>query len=279
VNPDVGVALNPARRGRVRFENIGFEYPSRKGVEILKDFNLDLNVGESVAIVGKSGSGKSSVASLLLRYYDPVRGRVTFDGQDIREFTTKSWRDVIGLVPQDPIMFTGTIASNIAYGNETASRKEIETAALEANCDFVWGMPQGFDTPIGRLSLSGGQRQRLAIARALLKKPAILALDEATSALDATSEHRVNDAIDKILRKKQTTCFLVAHRLSTIARAERIVVLEDGGITESGTYAQLVNNPNSRFRALMAAQLNATSEETLRQTPESEATREQKQLL
>ncbi|KAF9788467.1 P-loop containing nucleoside triphosphate hydrolase protein [Thelephora terrestris] len=277
INPDVGIALDPARRGRVVFENVGFEYPSRKGVEILKDFNLDLNVGESVAIVGKSGSGKSSVASLLLRYYDPVRGRVTFDGQDIREFTTKSWRDVIGLVPQDPIMFTGTIASNISYGNATATGEEIEAAALEANCDFVWGMPQGFDTPIGRLSLSGGQRQRLAIARALLKKPAILALDEATSALDATSEHRVNDAIDKILRKKQTTCLLVAHRLSTIARAERIVVLEDGGITESGTYAQLVKNPNSRFRTLMAAQLNATSEETLKQTPELKPSREQSQ--
>jgi putative ABC transport system ATP-binding protein len=254
-----GTTLSTGRRGVIRFEGVDFEYPSRKGVEILKDFNLELGIGESVAIVGKSGGGKSSIHSLLLRYYDPVGGKVTFDGQDIREFTTTSWRNVIGVVPQDPVLFTGTIASNIAYGVPTATREQIECAAREANCEFVWGMPDGFDTQISRLSLSGGQRQRLAIARALLKKPAILALDEATSSLDATSERRVNDAIDKILRAKQTACLFVAHRLSTIARAERIVVLEDGRITESGTYRQLVNRKDSRFRALMAAQLNAAA--------------------
>ncbi|KAJ3896446.1 P-loop containing nucleoside triphosphate hydrolase protein [Lentinula edodes] len=254
-----GVVLDPHRRGPVRFERVGFEYPSRRGVEILNDFNLEIGVGESVAIVGTSGSGKSSVQSLLLRYYDPVRGKVTFDGQDIRELRLDSWRSAIGIVPQDPVLFTGTIASNIAFGNPTATREQIEDAAREANCEFVWGMPKGFDTEIGRLSLSGGQRQRLAIARALLKKPAILALDEATSALDANSENRVNDAVDKILRKRQTTCLFVAHRLSTIARAERIVVLEGGRITESGTYRQLVNDPSSRFRTLMAEQLHAAS--------------------
>lgn len=259
INPDTGITLSQQRRGPIRFDNINFEYPSRKGVEVLKGFDLQLNVGESVAIVGKSGSGKSSVAALLLRYYDPVKGQITFDGEDIRNFTTSSWRNVIGIVPQDPVLFTGTIASNIAYGKDDVSRDQIEAAAREANCEFVWGMPHGFDTEISRLSLSGGQRQRLAIARALLKKPAVLALDEATSALDAASEHRVNDAIDKILRNKQTTCLLVAHRLSTIARAERIVVLEDGSIVESGTFRQLVNRPDSRFRSLMAAQLNATT--------------------
>lgn len=259
---NVGIDVSSTRRGPVRFEGVQFEYPSRKGVEILKDFNLEVGVGESVAIVGKSGSGKSSIHSILLRYYDPLKGKVIFDGQDIREFSTSSWRQIIGVVPQDPVLFTGTIASNIAYGNPEATREQIENAAREANCEFVWGMPQGFDTEIGRLSLSGGQRQRLAIARALLKKPAILALDEATSSLDATSERRVNDAVDKILQSRQTTCLFVAHRLSTIARAERIVVLEDGRITESGTYRQLVNRENSRFRALMAAQLNAMAGET-----------------
>ncbi|KAF9460732.1 P-loop containing nucleoside triphosphate hydrolase protein [Collybia nuda] len=261
IPPHVGVDIVPTRRGPIRFEEIQFEYPSRKGVDILKHFNLEVGVGESVAIVGKSGGGKSSIHSLLLRYYDPVQGKITFDGQDIREFSVSSWRQIIGIVPQDPVLFTGTIASNIAYGHSDVTREQIENAAREANCEFVWGMPKGFDTEIGRLSLSGGQRQRLAIARALLKKPAILALDEATSSLDANSERRVNDAVDKILKSRQTTCLFVAHRLSTIARAERIVVLEDGKITESGTYRQLVNDPTSRFRVLMAAQLNASAGE------------------
>ncbi|KAG2153205.1 P-loop containing nucleoside triphosphate hydrolase protein [Suillus clintonianus] len=259
IPPRGGIEVDASRYGTVRFENIGFEYPSRKGVQILDDFNLEVGVGESVAIVGKSGGGKSSIQSLLLRYYDPVRGKVTFDGQDIREFNPSSWRSIIGIVPQDPVLFTGTIASNIAFGCKDATREDIEAAAREANCEFILGMPKGLDTEIGRLSLSGGQRQRLAIARALLKKPKILALDEATSSLDAASEHRVNDAIDKILRARHTTCLIVAHRLSTIARAERIVVLEDGRITESGTYRQLVNTSDSRFRALMAAQLNTAA--------------------
>ncbi|KAJ7747751.1 P-loop containing nucleoside triphosphate hydrolase protein [Mycena metata] len=279
IPPHKGVAVSAERRGLLKFENIKFEYPSRKGIDILKNFDLEIGVGESVAIVGKSGGGKSSVHSLLLRYYDPVEGKITFDGQDIREFSIESWRNVIGVVPQDPVLFTGTIASNIAYGNKDATREQIEQAAREANCEFVWGMPQGFDTPIGRLSLSGGQRQRLAIARALLKKPALLALDEATSSLDATSEHRVNDAIDKILRNRQTTCLFVAHRLSTIARAERIVVLEEGRIVESGTYHQLISRQDSRFRFLMAAQLNAAAgekhtynfEAEERQEPETQA--------
>jgi len=255
-----GIELPPDRRGTIGFEHVHFEYPTRKDVKILKDFTLDINVGETVAIVGESGGGKSSIHALLLRYYDPNHGRITFDGQDIREFSASSWRRIIGVVPQDPVLFSGTIAENIAFGNSTATREEIEDAAREANCEFIWGMPQGFDTPIGRLSLSGGQRQRLAFARALLNKPAILALDEATSALDATSERRVNDAIEKILRSRQTTCLFVAHRLSTIARAERIVVLEGGRITESGSYRELVAREGSRFRALMAAQLTAVEQ-------------------
>ncbi|KAH9915484.1 P-loop containing nucleoside triphosphate hydrolase protein [Fomitopsis serialis] len=287
IPPYTGAAVDPTRRGPVRFEGVYFQYPSRPGVEILKNLELEVKVGESVALVGRSGSGKSSVNALLLRYYDPVKGKVTFDGQDIREFNPASWRNIMGVVPQDPVLFTGTIASNIAYGNETATREQIEAAAREANCEFIWGMPKGFDTEIGRLSLSGGQRQRLAIARALLKKPAILALDEATSSLDATSEHRVrrgfievtptdarisqvNDAIDKILRSRQTTCLIVAHRLSTIARAEKIVVLEDGHVVEAGTYRQLVNREGSRFRALMAAQLSAAAGDTPAELPAGE---------
>ncbi|KAH8985538.1 P-loop containing nucleoside triphosphate hydrolase protein [Lactarius akahatsu] len=280
IQPGVGVQLDPKHTGPLRFENITFSYPTRSGVNVLEDFNLEVKVGENVAVVGRSGGGKSSIHSLLLRYYDPVRGKITFNGRDIREFTPESWRDIIGVVPQDPVLFTGTIASNIAYGNESATREQIEAAAREANCEFVWGLPDGFDTQIGRLSLSGGQRQRLAIARALLKKPAILALDEATSSLDASAERRVNDAIDKILRSRHTTCLFVAHRLSTIARAERIVVLEDGHITETGSYRELVQRENSRFRSLMAAQLNATgdSEEHVPVVPTPGAARAQPRL-
>ncbi|KAI0090571.1 P-loop containing nucleoside triphosphate hydrolase protein [Irpex rosettiformis] len=279
IDPSAGVPVDSSRRGPIRFESVTFQYPSRREVTVLKDLDLEIKPGESVALVGGSGSGKSSVNSLLLRYYDPVKGKVTYDGQDIREFNPASWRSIIGVVPQDPVLFTGTIASNIAYGNDTATREEIEYAARQANCEFIWGMPKGFDTEIGRLSLSGGQRQRLAIARALLKRPAILALDEATSALDATSEHRVNDAIEKILQSRQTTCLIVAHRLSTIARAERIIVLEDGHITESGTYRQLLRQQDSRFRSLMAAQLNAADTDgpvfIEKDTPSLEDTTEQ----
>ncbi|KAH9014750.1 P-loop containing nucleoside triphosphate hydrolase protein [Lactarius pseudohatsudake] len=280
IQPGVGAELDPKHTGPLRFENITFSYPTRSGVNVLEDFNLEVKVGENVAVVGRSGGGKSSIHSLLLRYYDPVRGKITFNGRDIREFTPESWRDIIGVVPQDPVLFTGTIASNIAYGNESATREQIEAAAREANCEFVWGLPDGFDTQIGRLSLSGGQRQRLAIARALLKKPAILALDEATSSLDASAERRVNDAIDKILRSRHTTCLFVAHRLSTIARAERIVVLEDGHITETGSYRELVQRENSRFRSLMAAQLGATgeSEEHVPVVPAPGAARAQPRL-
>ncbi|VDC03008.1 unnamed protein product [Peniophora sp. CBMAI 1063] len=257
IPPGVGVVLPHWRTGVLRFENVGFSYPSRLSIEVLRDFQLDVTVGESVAIVGKSGSGKSSVNALLLRYYDPIKGKITYDGQDIREFTPESWRNAIGVVPQDPVLFTGTVATNIAYGMPDAPREDIEAAARAANCEFILGLPHGFDTPIGRLSLSGGQRQRLAIARALLRKPKILCLDEATSALDAASERRVNDAIDHVMSDGKTTCLIVAHRLSTIARAERVVVLEDGVVSEMGTYAELVKRPNSRFRELMAEQLAA----------------------
>lgn len=264
VVPGVGEEFVPSARGVIKFENVGFRYPSRPDVMVLKGFNMELRTGESVALVGKSGSGKSSVQSLLLRYYDPTEGRITFNGQDIRTYTPESWRATIGYVPQEPVLFSGTIASNIAYGRPEATIEDIVRAAQQANCDFVEGFPLGYETPVSRNSLSGGQRQRIAIARALLRKPAILCLDEATAALDAQSEYRVNDAIQRIISSKNTSSIVVAHRLSTIATAERLVVLEDGRITESGTYRELASRENSRFRALMASQLNvAAGEKTM----------------
>lgn len=256
---DAGIPVPPSvREGIVRFENVTFAYPSRPEVKVLKNFSFEMPVGGSTAIVGKSGSGKSSIQSLLLRFYDPLEGKITFNDQDIRGFNVQSWRSMLSVVPQDPVLFEGTIASNIAYGAPETPKEALERAARQANCDFIWDMREGFETKIGRNSLSGGQRQRIAIARALLKEPPLLCLDEATSALDAVSELRVNEAIEKILESRNTTSIIIAHRLSTISRAERIVVLEDGRITEEGRYRDLAIRPDSRFRALMNAQLQAT---------------------
>ncbi|KAG8762519.1 ATP-binding cassette permease mdl1, partial [Ceratobasidium sp. 423] len=247
--------------GNIEFKDVSFSYPGRAGVQILSGFSMKIQgKGDSVAIVGKSGSGKSSVQSLLFRFYDPDSGRILVNGKDVNNYSLESWRSAIGIVPQDPVLFTGTIAENIAYGHPSASREDIEEAARHANCDFVWELPDKFDTEIGRDSLSGGQRQRIAIARALLKKPVLLCLDEATSALDALSELRVNEAIERILQSQETSTLIVAHRLSTISRAGRIVVLEGelprtlwdiaaqvliiemgqgGQVTEEGTYQEL----------------------------------------
>ncbi|WWD19462.1 hypothetical protein CI109_103922 [Kwoniella shandongensis] len=252
---DKGINLPHSRNGAIRFENVRFRYPSRKEVEVLKGINMRIEPGTSVALVGSSGSGKTSIQQLLSRFYDPDEGKVTFDGTDIREFTPESWRSRIGVVFQDPILFAGTVHENIAYGSPDATREDVEDAARAANCDFIWNLPQGFDTLIGKASLSGGQRQRISIARALVRNPSILLLDEATSALDSASENAVNAAIDDIIRQKNITVILAAHRLSSIARAERVVVLENGVVSEEGRYDVLSRREGSRFRTLMAAQL------------------------
>ncbi|OCF74177.1 ATP-binding cassette, subfamily B (MDR/TAP), member 10 [Kwoniella mangroviensis CBS 8886] len=252
---DKGIKLNHSRNGPIRFENVVFRYPSRKEVVVLKGINMTVEPGTSVALVGSSGSGKSSIQQLISRFYDPEQGKITFDGTDIREFAPESWRERIGVVFQDPILFAGTVHENIAYGSPDATREDVEEAAKAANCDFIWDLPQGFDTLIGKASLSGGQRQRISIARALVRNPSILLLDEATSALDSTSENAVNAAIDDIIRQKNITVILAAHRLSSIARAERVVVLENGVVSEEGRYDVLSRKEGSRFRTLMAAQL------------------------
>ncbi|KAK6909635.1 hypothetical protein I203_103656 [Kwoniella mangroviensis CBS 8507] len=252
---DKGIKLDQTRNGPIRFENVVFRYPSRKEVVVLKGINMTVEPGTSVALVGSSGSGKSSIQQLISRFYDPEEGKITFDGTDIREFAPESWRERIGVVFQDPILFAGTVHENIAYGSPDATREDVEEAARAANCDFIWDLPQGFDTLIGKASLSGGQRQRISIARALVRNPSILLLDEATSALDSTSENAVNAAIDDIIRQKNITVILAAHRLSSIARAERVVLLEHGVVSEEGRYDVLSRKEGSRFRTLMAAQL------------------------
>ncbi|KAK4686813.1 ATP-binding cassette, subfamily B (MDR/TAP), member 10, partial [Tremellales sp. Uapishka_1] len=231
-----GTSLSSSKNGSIRFHNVRFTYPSRTEVEVLKGVNMTIERGTSVALVGASGSGKSSIQQLISRFYDPNEGTITFDGTDIRNFTPESWRDRIGVVFQDPILFEGTVHENIAYGSPNVTRDDVEEAARAANCDFIWTLPQGFDTKIGKASLSGGQRQRISIARALVRRPSILLLDEATSALDSTSENAVNRAIDSIIRHQNITVILAAHRLSSIARAERVVILEKGVISEEGRY-------------------------------------------
>jgi putative ABC transport system ATP-binding protein len=211
-----------------------------------------------VAIVAPSGAGKSTVASLLLRFYVPTEGTITVDGRDITKLNAKQLRRKIGFVGQEPVLFSGTVAENIAYGVPHATRAEILQAARKANCQFISDFPDGLETHVGArgTQLSGGQKQRIAIARALIKKPDILILDEATSALDAESETLVNQALGKLLEERNTT-ISIAHRLSTIKRADRIICLSaDGQVAEEGSYQELTSNPEGAFNKLMEWQLS-----------------------
>jgi subfamily B ATP-binding cassette protein MsbA len=201
-------------------------------------------VGEIVAIVGPSGSGKTSLVNLIPRFYDPTEGRVLIDGVDLRDVTLMNLRGQLGIVTQETILFNDTVKNNIAYGQQDASFEKLVAAATMANAhEFITALPRGYDTVIGEKGemLSGGERQRLAIARAILKDPAILILDEATSALDTESERLVQDAIDKLMRGR--TVFVIAHRLSTITHADRIIVLEDGRIVQVGRHDDLIARP------------------------------------
>ncbi|GAA6018263.1 hypothetical protein JCM11491_005128 [Sporobolomyces phaffii] len=241
---------------RLVFDNVRFAYPSRPNTEILKGVNLSIEPGTIVSIAGGSGSGKSTLANLLIRYYDPQSGRVLYGDDDIKSFTPESWRKRIAVVPQDPALFSTTIAENIAYGRPDATRAEIEEAARLANCGFIDSLPRGFETQVGArgAQLSGGQRQRLAIARALLQKPRILVADEATSALDAASESLVNQAISNISSTQQLTTILIAHRLSTLKTADTVVYMEHGKVAEQGTYEEL-SREGTRFNYLVRSQL------------------------
>ena len=245
-------------RGAVRFEHVRFRYPSRPEVEVLRGLSLTAEPGQRIALVGPSGAGKSTIVSLLLRFYDPDGGRLLLDGRPAGEFPLRDLRAAMAVVPQEVLLFGGSIAENIAYGRPGASPAEIEQAAREANAhDFIAGFPEGYATLVGErgVKVSGGQRQRLAIARAILKDPAILILDEATSALDSESERLVQDALERLLPGR--TSFTIAHRLSTVRAADRIYVLENGAVAESGTHDELVTRENGVYRRLSEFQFDS----------------------
>lgn len=237
--------------GDVTFENVSFFYPSRPEFQVLKDVSFSARKGETIAVVGPSGSGKSTIASLLLRFYDPQGGRILVDGKPAKDYSLSALRDQMAIVPQDVLLFGGTIKDNIAYGNPDATIEEIAEAAKKANAyNFIESFPQKFDTIVGErgIQLSGGQRQRIAIARAVLKDPSILILDEATSSLDSESEHVVQEALDKLMVGR--TSFVIAHRLSTIRNADKIVVIENGVVREAGTHEELMLKEDGLYKSL-----------------------------
>lgn len=234
-----------AVRGHIRFEDIHFRYPTRPGVRVLRDLSFEVEPGQYIALVGASGSGKSTTIQLIERFYDPLAGEIYLDGQRISELNIQEYRKQLALVSQEPTLYAGTIRFNILLGavkpQEEVTQEEIEDACRKANIlEFIQELPQGFDTEVGGKGsqLSGGQKQRIAIARALLRNPKVLLLDEATSALDSNSEKVVQAALDQAAKGRTTIA--IAHRLSTIQNADRIYFIKEGKVSESGTHDQLL---------------------------------------
>lgn len=246
-------------KGSVRFDAVSFSYPGRKDVGVLKNISLQASNGEQVALVGPSGAGKSTLASLILRFYEPDSGTILFDNRPASSFPLTDLRRQLAFVPQDVILFGGTIQENIAYGKPDATDAEIKAAAEAANAhEFIMRFPDQYATVVGErgIKLSGGQRQRIAIARAILRDPAILILDEATSSLDSESEQLVQDALENLMKGR--TSFVIAHRLSTIRKADKIIVLEKGAVVETGSHQQLMEG-NGLYRRLNDLQFDVGS--------------------
>ena len=238
--PDTGTTL-PASQKAIAFEGVHFAYPSRPTHPALSAFTLDIQHGESVALVGPSGAGKSTVFELMLRFYDPIAGAIRFGGIDLRDIPLDNWRQKIALVPQQPALFSGNIFYNIAYGASDSSQQAVEAAAQMAHAhEFINTLPDGYQSHLGAqgVRLSGGQRQRIALARAILADPELLLLDEATSALDTESEWHVQQALKEIMQGRTTV--VIAHRLSTVINADRIIVMEEGGVVDSGRHDELM---------------------------------------
>jgi ABC-type multidrug transport system fused ATPase/permease subunit len=243
--------------GEVSFQHVSFSYPSRKDLAVLKEITFEARKGEQVALVGPSGAGKSTISALLFRFYDPSGGRILIDGKDAREYDLTGLRGNMAIVPQEVLLFGGTIRENIEYGKPGAAEKEILLAAEQANAmEFISKFPEGLETLVGErgIQLSGGQRQRIAIARAILKNPAILILDEATSSLDSENERLVQEALEILM--KDRTSFVIAHRLSTIHKADKIIVIDQGEVREMGTHEELLALENGIYRQLTKLQIN-----------------------
>jgi ATP-binding cassette subfamily B protein len=244
-----------ACEGALTLDAVRFAYPTRPDTEVLSGLDLEIRSGEVVALVGASGAGKSTIAALVGRLYDPTSGRVLLDGRDLRELDPAWLRSQIGVVPQEPVLFSSSVEENVRYGRPDATHEEVVLACRAAHADaFIRSFPEGYATKVGERGqqLSGGQRQRIAIARAVLKDPRILLLDEATSALDAESEALVQDALERLMVGR--TAIVIAHRLSTVARADRVLVLERGQVVESGPHAALMERGGT-YRRLVERQL------------------------
>jgi subfamily B ATP-binding cassette protein MsbA len=258
VEDSVSAIALPPIAGNVRFEHVSFDYMG--GKHAIRNVNLDVKAGEVIALVGHSGAGKSTLMNLLMRFYDPQRGRVLVDGFEVKDVRLESMRRQISMVAQENVLFSVSILENVRYGNRDASEEEVERACKAADLhDFVMGLPDGYETMIGEfgIKLSGGQKQRLALARALVTDPKVLILDDVTSALDGETEARVQDALKQVMKGRTT--FIIAHRLSSVVDADRIVILEEGEIVDIGTHTELVGRPGiyrdlyeEQFRSALA---------------------------
>ena len=261
---------------QLQFHNVSFSYPTRRENSVFNGLNLSVRAGETLALVGESGGGKSTVVQMIERFYDPDSGVIEFEGVDLKELNVEWLRDQLGMVGQEPTLFNTTIVENIKYGCPWATQELIEDAAKEANAhDFIMSFPDGYETQVGEQAtqVSGGQKQRISIARAIIKRPKILMLDEATSALDSESEQVVQEAMDKIMAAKSQTIIVIAHRLSTIRNADRIAVIAHGKVSEIGTHDELMAKPQGKYRRLQEIQCLETP---IDQVTLSEKTDEQK---